>query len=118
MTTPLLPAGKLPHDLLARLLDGLPADPSVLVGPGGGRDVAVLDGGAEGDVLVATADPITFATEAVGEYALAVNINDIATSGGEPRWLLVTLLLPAGEASAESAEEIFRPTSPSRPPTR
>ena len=70
--------------------------------------MAVLDGGAEGDVLVATADPITFATEAVGEYALAVNLNDIATSGGEPRWLLVTLLLPAGETSAESAEEIFR----------
>jgi hydrogenase maturation factor len=108
MTTPFLPTGKLPHDLLARLLSGLPPDPSVVVGPGWGRDVAVLETGAGPDLLVATADPITFATDALGEYALAVNLNDVATSGGEPRWLLVTLLLPAGEATAESAEYLFR----------
>ena len=59
------------------------------------------------DLLVATADPITFATDALGEYALAVNLNDVATSGGEPHWLLVTLLLPAGQATAETAADLF-----------
>jgi hydrogenase maturation factor len=108
MTTPLLPTGKLPHDLLSRLLSGLPPDPSVVVGPACGRDVAVLEMGAGRDLLVATADPITFATDALGEYALAVNLNDLATSGGEPRWMLTTLLLPAGSATVESAEQVFR----------
>ena len=103
-----LPTGKLPHDLLSRLLAGLPPDPSVVVGPGWGRDVAVLEVGAGPDYLVATADPITFATEALGEYALAVNLNDVATSGGEPRWFLVTLLLPAGRASEQTAADLFR----------
>lgn len=102
-----LPTGKLPRELLSRLLADLPGDRSVVVGPGWGRDVAVLDLGDREEYLVVTADPITFATDAVGEYALAVNINDIATSGGEPRWFLATLLLPAGEATADTAEQIF-----------
>ena len=32
-------------------------------------------------VLVLTSDPITFATDAIGEYAVMVNANDVATSG-------------------------------------
>lgn len=108
MTTPYLPTGKLPHDLLAHLLADLPADPSVVVGPGWGRDVAVLASDEGPNCLVVTADPITFASEALGEYALAVNLNDLATSGAEPRWLLATLLLPAGGATVESTEEVFR----------
>ncbi len=107
MTACHLPTGKLPHDLLCRLLVGLPPDPSVVVGPGWGRDVAVLEVGAGPDYLAATADPITFATDALGEYALAVNLNDLATSGGEPRWFLVTLLLPAGPATEQTAADLF-----------
>ncbi len=102
-----LSTGKLPRELLSRLLADLPGDRSVVVGPGWGRDVAVLDLSDSEQCLVATADPITFATDAVGEYALAVNINDLATSGGEPKWFLATLLLPAGEATAEMAGQIF-----------
>ena len=33
-----------------------------------------------------TSDPITFATDAIGRYAVAVNANDMATSGAVPRW--------------------------------
>ncbi|MEK7338917.1 MAG: hypothetical protein AABZ75_06030, partial [candidate division NC10 bacterium] len=68
----LLPAGKLPADLLARLLAGIPArDPRVLVGPAVGEDAAVL---AMGDTcLVLTLDPITFATDEIGYYAVTVN---------------------------------------------
>jgi HAD superfamily hydrolase (TIGR01509 family) len=91
-----LPAGKLPGDLLTRILEELHIeDASVLVGPGTGEDTAVLDtGGAE--LLVVTSDPITFATDSAGFYAVAVNANDLATSGALPRWLVTTLLLPLG----------------------
>lgn len=88
-----LPAGKLPHELLRTVLDRLPADDDrVLIGPGIGLDAAALQFGDR--VLLAKSDPITFASEQQGRYAVLVNANDIACMGGEPRWLLATLLLP------------------------
>lgn len=91
-----LSAGKLPHELLRALLDSIPVkDPSVIVGAGVGEDAAVIDTGGP-ELLVAKTDPITFATEEIGRYLLAVNSNDLATTGAEPRWLLVTALLPEG----------------------
>lgn len=94
MTNP-LPLGKLPADLLARLLGGLPGtDPRVLVPARPGVDAAAI---AIGDrTLIVTSDPITFPTDRAGWYAVNVNANDIAVMGGEPRWLVVTVLLPAG----------------------
>lgn len=97
--------GKLPSDLLARLLERLPADPSVLLGPGLGCDAAAIDLGG-GRVLVAKADPVTFAGEQIGRYAVHVNANDVACLGAKPAWFLATVLLPEG-ASPELAEEIF-----------
>jgi len=91
-----LPAGKLPPALLRRLLASLPPpDPSVLLAGEVGEDAAVIDLGLP-DLLVAKTDPITFASEESGAYLLAVNSNDLATMGAEPRWLLVTALLPEG----------------------
>ena len=98
-------AGKLPSDLLARLLERLPADPRVLLGPGVGRDAAAIDLG-DGRVLVAKADPVTFATDQIGRYVVHVNANDIACLGARPTFFMATVLLPEG-ASAELAEEIF-----------
>ena len=97
-----LPAGKLPARLLGELLATLPACPSVVVGPAVGEDAAVVDAGGP-DLLVAKTDPITFATEDAGRYLLAVNGNDLAVMGAEPRWLLVTALLPEGIAPARAA---------------
>ncbi len=89
-----LPLGKLPPDRLARLLQQIAArDSSVLLGPGIGRDCAVIDPGG-GQLLVAKSDPITFATDEVGWYAVHVNANDLATTGAAPRWFLATVLLP------------------------
>ncbi len=103
----LLPAGKLPADLLQRLLrDYVRRDPRVIVGPAVGEDAAVIDFGER--YLIAKTDPITFASDEIGWYAVNVNANDIACSGGEPRWFLATALLPAGKADAEMAEGIFR----------
>ena len=98
-------AGKLPSDHLARLLARLPAEPRLLLGPGIGRDAAAIDLGG-GRVLVAKADPITFATEQIGRYAVHVNANDVACLGARPAWFLATVLLPEG-ATPELAEEIF-----------
>jgi HAD superfamily hydrolase (TIGR01509 family) len=97
-----LPHGKLPNELLGRYLSGLaPADVSVLVPAGIGEDVTALDiGGA--DTLVAHGDPITLSSRDLATYALLVNANDIAASGGAPRWLLTTVLLPAGTTASQA----------------
>ena len=98
--------GKLPHDLLASLLERVQArDPRVLVGPGIGRDAAVIDTGGP-LLLVAKSDPITFAGDLIGWYAVHVNANDIACTGARSEWLLATLLLPE-DAKPELAESVF-----------
>lgn len=102
----LLPAGKLPLPLLDKLLTRFaPNDPRIVVGPRTGEDAAVFDFGNR--YLVAKTDPITFATSEIGWYAVNVNANDVAVMGAEPRWFLATVLLPAGQATAELAEAIF-----------
>lgn len=96
-----IPLGKLPPDLLARLLAAAPvSDPRVLLKPGIGLDCAVVDAGDR--YLVFKSDPITFATDDIGWYLVQVNSNDIATTGATPRWLMVTLLLPEGKTTAVS----------------
>ena len=78
----------------------------MVLGPGIGRDVAVIDNGAEGYLLAKT-DPVTFATDAIGYYVVNVNANDIATSGGRPRWFLATALLPENAATEAMVAELF-----------
>lgn len=100
------PVGKLPGAMLAEFLARAPvSDPRVVQGPGVGLDCAVIDAGDR--LLVLKSDPITFATDEIGEYLVQVNTNDIATTGALPRWLLVTLLLPEGRTTPALAETIF-----------
>ena len=73
--------------------------------PAGGEGAAFISFGPT--TLIAKSDPITFATDRIGWYAIQVNANDIAASGGTPRWFLATLLLPEDEP-ASTAQEIFR----------
>lgn len=102
-----LPAGKLPLPFLETLLTRFaPHDPRIVVGPRAGEDAAVFDLGDR--YLVAKTDPITFATSEIGWYAVNVNANDVAVMGARPRWFLATVLLPAGKATGEMAESIFR----------
>src|SRR5437667_8139173 len=101
-----LPIGKLRADALQAIFDKHPLkDPRVVVGPRVGEDAAVIDMGDR--YLVATSDPITFATADIGWYALNVNVNDIAVRGARPRWFLATLLLPPGGTSHASVEALF-----------
>lgn len=101
-----LPVGKLPQDLLSRLIARLPVDhPRVVLGPGVGIDCAVIDAGDR--LHVYKSDPVTFATDEIGYYLVQVNANDIASTGARALWLLVTLLLPEGKTTPESAERIM-----------
>src|SRR5262247_3013481 len=101
-----LPVGKLRADTLRAIFDKLePRDPRVIVGPRVGEDAAVIDLGDR--YLVAAADPITFATDDLGWYALHVNANDIVVRGATPRWFLATLLLPAGTTDEASVRALF-----------
>ncbi len=102
-----IPVGKLPPRLLEGLLDRNKAtDPRVIEGPGVGKDAAVIDMGDR--YLVAKTDPITFATDEIGWYAVHVNANDIACCGAVPRWFLATLLLPEDGTTPELVEAIFQ----------
>jgi hydrogenase maturation factor len=102
----LLPIGKLPGDLLQAILDKQAShDSRVIVGPRVGEDAAVIDLGDR--YLVATADPITFATDDLGWYALHVNANDIVVRGATPRWFLATLLLPDGRTDEDGVRALF-----------
>jgi hydrogenase expression/formation protein HypE len=101
-----LKPGKLPPALLQRLLTTYTSlDPRVIVGPAIGEDAAIIEMGDR--YLIAKSDPITFATEAIGYYAVVVNANDIATRGGLPKWFLATLLLPEQTTSEALVESIF-----------
>ena len=95
--------GKFPHSLLEKLLQ-LPRvnDHRVLLGPGLGEDAAVIDMGET--LLIAKSDPITFAIDRIGWYAVQVNANDIACMGGTPRWFLATLLVPESFTENQAGE--------------
>ncbi len=98
--------GKLPPRALEALLRQVPAqDPRVVIGPRVGEDAAVLDFGDR--YLVAKTDPITFAAERIGWYAVHINANDVATLGARPRWFLATLLLPAEEPAQAIFDDIL-----------
>ena len=98
-------AGKLPIDVLGRLLDRVEiTDPRVALGPRAGEDAALIDYGDR--FLVAKTDPITFATDLIGWYMVNVNANDIAVMGATPKWMLATLLLPEG-TDEQRITEIF-----------
>ena len=100
-------AGKLPHDVLDGMIRSYTHvdDPRLIVPPGIGEDAAVIDFGDR--CLVAKTDPITFATDAIGWYAVNVNANDVAAMGAEPRFFMATIIIPAESATPALVESIF-----------
>ena len=97
--------GKFPASLLERILAKVDiSDPRVVVGPRVGEDTAVLQ--TSGSLLVAKSDPVTFATDQLGWYAVQVNANDVACTGGTPKWFLATLLAPE-RFTEDEAEAVF-----------
>ena len=91
-----------------------PRDPAVLVPAGIGEDVTALDI-ADADIARGARRPDHVDERATSaRYAVLVNANDIAASGGVPRWLLTTVLLPAGTTRVGRRSRCW-PTSPRRP---
>jgi len=87
-------------ELIARLTRGLHETGDQLLGIG--DDCAILDLHAP-TLLLATGDSQvegvhftlhTSSPEQIGRKALAVNLSDIAAMGGEPRYALISLILP------------------------
>ena len=106
MKKDLLPTGKLDVHLLRKFLRQYAiADERVLLGPGVGEDAAAIDLGDK--ALIVATDPITFATDEIGYYSVMVNANDVASTGAEPRWYTVTILLPEREATEGLVDKIF-----------
>lgn len=93
-------AGKISNHILQNLLETLPtrAGSHVEQGPAIGEDCAILN--INGRMILVASDPITFPTENPGWHSVIINSNDIAASGGTPKWYTSTILIP------EHTEEI------------
>jgi hydrogenase maturation factor len=91
-----LPTGKLPQDILKRVVFerlGI-LSKRVLQGPGIGEDAAVIEMGDR--VIIVATDPITGAIGNLGWLAVHINANDVASTGAQPLWFLCVILLPEG----------------------
>jgi len=107
----ILPKGKLRHQFLEKMLKNFVTDldvqdKRVIISSMIGEDAAVIDMGDK--YLVAKTDPITFATDVIGYYAVNVNVNDIVCMGAEPKWFQSTILLPEKNTTEELVENIFK----------
>lgn len=102
-----LPPGKLPGDLLDRLIRTYktPPDATVIIDSSYGFDAAAIEVG--GQTVLVKSDPITFATTDAAHYLVAVNVNDISCMGGIPRWMTVVSLLPEKLTTPELVEKQF-----------
>src|SRR5262245_40696808 len=98
-----LSSGKIPLELLARLLAALPpAPPEVRVGAAIGEDACGIE--VPAGVLVVAADPITLTSEEIARLSVIVNANDVAVTGARPRWFLAVVLVPPGTAEGVVVE--------------
>ena len=101
-----LRAGKLPAAMSGRAARRVPhRDPRVLVGPGIGRDAAVIDIGG-GRVLVAKTDPVTFAADDIGWYAVQRERERHRLHGRAPGLVPGDGAAPAGRARRPSGADL------------
>lgn len=93
--------GKIPESVLKRsvLRQLHNRRDEVLMGAGVGEDCAALKL-ARDEILVMSTDPITGTGKDMGELAILVTANDLASSGAEPIGVMLTILLPVGTEEA------------------
>ncbi|MCR5396299.1 MAG: AIR synthase family protein [Lachnospiraceae bacterium] len=87
--------GKVPENVLKRsvMKQITKRRPEVVLGSGVGEDCAAVQL-EEDEILVMSTDPITGATVDIGDLAVLVTVNDLASSGAEPIGILLTIMLP------------------------
>ncbi len=98
--------GKLPNQLLEEIIlkNIKNHREEVLLRSAIGEDTVILD--IDSDLCVLSTDPITGATKDIGNLAVHISCNDIATSGGEPVVILLSILAPP-KTTREEIEEIM-----------
>lgn len=87
--------GKLPPKLLEKIIFPYLGAPNyrLELGPAIGEDAAVIK--VEGErYLVVSSDPIVGADEEAGFYLVHINANDVASKGGDPSFLITTIIVP------------------------
>lgn len=87
--------GKVPEAILKRsVLKQIRTDrPEVLLGAAVGEDCAAL-ALREDEVFVLSTDPITGTARDIGNLAIQITLNDLASAGAEPIGVMLTFLLP------------------------
>lgn len=93
----MLKVGKVPESVLKRSIFRQihTRREEVLLGAGVGEDCAALKL-APGEIFVLSTDPITGTARDIGNLAIHITLNDLASSGAEPVGVLLTILLPEG----------------------
>src|SRR5437660_8237199 len=93
--------GKIPPDSMVRAVysHGGKRNPRLVLGPGIGRDTAVVRLAKK--LVVLTADPVTGTTKHIGEHSVHINANDIAVTGAKPVWYVGTMRRRLGNREKE-----------------
>lgn len=105
-----MPSGKLSPAALERnvLRFNGAANSNLLIGPGVGEDAAVIKWD-NNRYMIFCSDPIVGADKGAGKLLVRINSNDVASKGGDPLYLTVTLILPPSygeEGAAAIMKEI------------
>lgn len=93
----MLKVGKVPESVLRRSIFRQihTRREEVLLGAGVGEDCAALKL-APGEIFVISTDPITGTVKDIGNLAIHITLNDLASAGAEPVGVMLTILLPEG----------------------
>lgn len=99
--------GKVPENILKRsiLRQIHTKRKEVLLGANVGEDCAAVKL-AEDEIFVISTDPITGTATDIGNLAIHITMNDLASSGAEPIGVMLTILLPA-EAKETDLKKIM-----------
>ena len=100
-----LPEGKINNLLLKNIIDEIKNDSTS--NPRIGEDAAEISIQGKKEILVSS-DPITFDTDEIGTYLIDICSNDIYASGGIPKWLLLTCLIPINTSFKEVRESLLK----------
>jgi hydrogenase expression/formation protein HypE len=100
----ILSEGKVPHEVLRDIIfnnknkNNLKRE-EILIRPSIGEDCSAFF--LKDELCIISTDPITGTTEDIGYLSVMVNVNDIASSGGEAIGVMTTILLPIGTTENE-----------------
>ena len=98
----MLKIGKVPENVLKRsvLKEIHTKRKEVVLGAGVGEDCAALKL-EEDEIFVISTDPITGTVQDIGNLAMHITFNDLASSGAMPIGVMLTILLPEGSKETE-----------------